>query len=105
MEKEAEETEEKILEDRDTNFFPLLTKRKRVVSKFEAFYLDMLSILDELDGVFSVCILENWEDRAEDFFLHDAVFSIYINHYSRFYLESIFIDASSKNYFITVDER
>ena len=51
MEKEAEETEEKILEDRDTNFFPLLTKRKRVVSKFEAFYLDMLSILDELEDI------------------------------------------------------
>ena len=51
MEKEAEETEEKILEDRDTNFFPLLTKRKRVVSKFEAFYLDMLSILDELEYI------------------------------------------------------
>lgn len=51
MEKEAEETEEKILEDRNTNFFPLLTKRKRVVSKFEAFYLDMLSILDELEDI------------------------------------------------------
>lgn len=51
MEKEAEETEEKILEDRDTNFFPLLTKRKRVVSKFEAFYLDMLSILDVLEDI------------------------------------------------------
>lgn len=51
MEKETEETEEKILEDRDTNFFPLLTKRKRVVSKFEAFYLDMLSILDELEDI------------------------------------------------------
>ena len=51
MEKEAEETEEKILEDRDTNFFPLLTKRKRVVSKFESFYLDMLSILDELEDI------------------------------------------------------
>ena len=51
MEKEAEDTEEKILEDRDTNFFPLLTKRKRVVSKFEAFYLDMLSILDELEDI------------------------------------------------------
>ena len=51
MEKEAEETEEKILEDRDTNFFPLLTKRKRIVSKFEAFYLDMLSILDELEDI------------------------------------------------------
>ena len=51
MEKEAEETEEKILEDRDTNFFPLLTKRKRVVSKFEAFYLDMLSILDKLEDI------------------------------------------------------
>ena len=51
MEKEAEETEEKILEDRDTIFFPLLTKRKRVVSKFEAFYLDMLSILDELEDI------------------------------------------------------
>ena len=51
MEKEAEETEEKILENRDTNFFPLLTKRKRVVSKFEAFYLDMLSILDELEDI------------------------------------------------------
>lgn len=51
MEKEAEETEEKILEDRDTNFFPLFTKRKRVVSKFEAFYLDMLSILDELEDI------------------------------------------------------
>ena len=51
MEKEAEETEEKILEDRDTNFFPLLTKRKRVVSKFEACYLDMLSILDELEDI------------------------------------------------------
>ncbi|MCI6115374.1 MAG: hypothetical protein MR687_08865 [Spirochaetales bacterium] len=51
MEKEAEETEEKILEDRDTNFFPLLTKRKRLVSKFEAFYLDMLSILDELEDI------------------------------------------------------
>ena len=51
MEKEAEETEEKILEDRDTNFLPLLTKRKRVVSKFEAFYLDMLSILDELEDI------------------------------------------------------
>ena len=51
MEKEAEDTEEKILEDRDTNFFPLLTKRKRIVSKFEAFYLDMLSILDELEDI------------------------------------------------------
>ena len=51
MEKEAEETEEKILEDRDTNFFPLLTTRNRVVSKFEAFYLDMLSILDELEDI------------------------------------------------------
>ena len=51
MEKEAEETEEKILEEKVTNFFPLLTKRKRVVSKFEAFYLDMLSILDELEDI------------------------------------------------------
>ena len=51
MEKEAEDTEEKILENRDTNFFPLLTKRKRIVSKFEAFYLDMLSILDELEDI------------------------------------------------------
>ena len=33
MEKEAEETEEKILEEKVTNFFPLLTKRKRVVSR------------------------------------------------------------------------
>lgn len=51
MEKEAEETEEKILEEKVTNFFPLLTKRKRIVSKFEAFYLDMLSILDELEDI------------------------------------------------------
>ena len=51
MEKEAEETEEKILEEKVTNFFPLLTKRKRIVSKFEAFYLDMLSILDELEDL------------------------------------------------------
>lgn len=51
MEKEAEETEEKILEEKVTNFFPFLTKRKRIVSKFEAFYLDMLSILDELEDI------------------------------------------------------
>ena len=49
MEKEAEAMEEKILEGIDSNFFPLLTKRKRIVSKFEAFYLDMLSILDEIE--------------------------------------------------------
>lgn len=49
IESEAEKTEEKILEGVDANFFPLLTKRKRIVSKFEAFYLDMLSILDDLE--------------------------------------------------------
>lgn len=51
MEKEAEKIEEKILEGTDINFFPLLTKRKRIVSKFEAFYLDTLTILDELEEI------------------------------------------------------
>ena len=51
MEKEAEKIEEKILEGTDINFFPLLTKRKRIVSKFEAFYLDTLTILDELEDI------------------------------------------------------
>ena len=50
LEKEGEAIEEKMLSFDNTNYFPLLSKKKRTINQLQSFYMDNLSILDTFES-------------------------------------------------------